>query len=115
MNNESFDTSLSVINCSKRYEQVREICNKIADTYEKKNKDYGNSFDELMDEIKAKGISPEVVFYIRAKDKLNRIMSLSKMVANVKDESKLDTVMDLATYSVMFARYLQEKRSVSNE
>ena len=57
MNNESFDTSLSVINCSKRYEQVREICNKIADTYEKKNKDYGNSFDELMDEIKAKGIS----------------------------------------------------------
>ena len=54
------------------------------------------------------GFPAEIVFFIRASDKLNRIKSLAKKEASVKEEKIYDTVIDLANYSAMFARWLKE-------
>ena len=64
--------------------------------YERKNKDYGNSF----------GLTYERLGFVsaatRMQDKMNRIVSLVKNgQTEVKDESLRDTVIDLACYAVM--------------
>lgn len=78
------------------------ITNQMHDTYIKKNHDYGNSFDKSIDEL---GIVAAVT---RMSDKMERLKSLVKKEAEVKDESFLDTVMDLANYAVMTAMYLKK-------
>lgn len=70
-------------------------------TYYKKNKDYGNSFDQSLDKW---GLS---VAAIRLGDKLNRFESFIKNGSfHIKDESVRDTLSDLATYAVMTLMYL---------
>lgn len=64
-------------------------------TYLKKNKDYGDSFNESLDKY---GI---VAYKVRAEDKVKRIENLIKRENEVKDESIKDTVYDLFNYSVM--------------
>lgn len=63
--------------------------------YLKKNKDYGNSFDETLDKF---GL---IAGIIRMNDKFNRICTLSKENALVGDEKIEDTLIDLANYTVM--------------
>ena len=67
----------------------------MANLYEKKNADYGNSFDKSCNEF---GITAALV---RMNDKFNRIKSLTKNDNLVKDESIEDTLIDLANYSIM--------------
>lgn len=62
--------------------------------YSKKNRDYGDSFGET---FKKFGLISAV---IRISDKVNRLVSLSTKDAEV-DESIEDTLLDLASYSVM--------------
>lgn len=83
------------------------------ETYLAKNRDYGNSFDRILDEMVVLGEKPEIVFYIRAMDKMNRILSLAggKEPA-VKDEKVKDTVLDLANYSVMFLSWLVRREKL---
>ena len=50
------------------------------ETYKAKNYDYGNSFDKSMDEF---GLTASVV---RMSDKMERLKSLTKKKAQVKDE-----------------------------
>lgn len=71
------------------------ICQKLTDLYISKNRDYGDSFGNGFKEY---GMMMPV---IRLEDKLNRIKSLIKNEAAVKDESLIDTLMDLANYSIM--------------
>jgi hypothetical protein len=71
------------------------ICAELADLYDAKNKDYGDSFGKGYKEY---GMKMPV---IRLEDKLNRIKSLIKNEASVKNESLIDTLMDLANYSIM--------------
>ena len=70
---------------------------KLRDTYERKNKDYGNSFDASIDEFGA------IAFVVRADDKMRRLKQLVDNEANVESESFIDTVEDLANYCIMFA------------
>lgn len=74
--------------------RFREIVNDMADLYEKKNKNYGNSFGELFENLgPASGLVP-------LWNKLHRATSLIKGNKN-NFESLEDTFKDLACYSIM--------------
>lgn len=72
-----------------------DITLEMRNTYERKNADYGNSFEEQFNEY---GL---ISSCIRLEDKLRRLKSLSKSEARVKDESIEDTLLDLANYSIL--------------
>ncbi|MFI3729496.1 nucleotide modification associated domain-containing protein [Vagococcus fluvialis] len=74
-------------------------------TYLAKNKDYGNSFEESLNEF------GEVAGIVRIGDKFNRAKNLSKNKANVKDESKIDTYLDMANYNIMQAMWLMKQEN----
>lgn len=76
--------------------QFKSIANSLASLYERKNSDYGDSFGETFKKL---GIISSIT---RMSDKLNRIISLTtKKNQKVNDESIADTLMDLASYSIM--------------
>lgn len=79
------------------------LTQEMAQTYEAKNADYGNSFDKSLDEF---GI---VASLVRMTDKLNRAKQLSRQEARV-DESMRDTLMDLANYAVMTVLWMETER-----
>lgn len=83
-------------NKPKNVQQHRIICNEINELYEKKNKDYGDSFHlSFMEEGMA-------MARIRLGDKFNRFKTLTKSDSQeVKDESIRDTLIDLANYAIM--------------
>ena len=87
--------------------EVNEFINEtegLVDLYAKKNNDYGNSFDKGMDTIgMAYGVG-------RIYDKMNRLVTLTKEDAAVKDESIDDTLRDLACYSIMMLTYRKRQR-----
>lgn len=83
-------------------EQFMDITTNMAKTHAAKNHDYGNSFEQSLDKF---GLLAAVV---RMGDKMNRIESLSKKEAEVKDESIKDTLLDLATYSIMTLMWLNK-------
>ena len=71
------------------------IMREMLKTYRDKNADYGDSFSKSYQEF---GLTAPVV---RMSDKMERLKSLSKAEARVKDESIRDTLVDLANYSIM--------------
>lgn len=79
-----------------RAEIFDEITKKAADTYRRKNADYGDSF------VKVRNKFPNSVL-IRLNDKLNRLEMLigRSQNAQVKDESIEDTLLDLANYALL--------------
>lgn len=81
-------------------EQFMDITANMAKTYTAKNHDYGNSFEQSLDKF---GLVASIV---RMGDKMNRIESLSKKEAEVKDESIKDTLLDLANYAIMTVMWL---------
>jgi hypothetical protein len=78
-----------------KVEKHAEICKSLNELYARKNADYGDSFGKSFAEY---GLT---MACIRLEDKLNRIKSLTKQAAQVHDESIVDTLMDLANYSIM--------------
>lgn len=72
-----------------------DITIQMRDTYERKNADYGNSFEQQYNEY---GL---ISSCIRLEDKLRRLKTLTKSEAKVKDESIEDTLLDLANYSIL--------------
>lgn len=78
-----------------KVEKHAQICMSLNELYARKNADYGDSFGKSFTEY---GLT---MACIRLEDKLNRIKSLTKQVAQVSDESIVDTLMDLANYSIM--------------
>lgn len=88
---------------SDNVEQFMDITNNMVKTYAAKNHDYGNSFEESLDEF---GLVASVV---RLGDKMNRIKSLIKKEAQVKDESIRDTLLDMANYAIMTVMWMDEK------
>lgn len=78
-----------------KVEKHAQICKSLNELYACKNADYGDSFGKSFTEY---GLT---MACIRLEDKLNRIKSLSKQAAQVSDESIVDTLMDLANYSIM--------------
>ena len=73
----------------------KQICDDLNTLYARKNADYGDSFGKSYSEY---GL---IMACIRLEDKLNRLKSLAKQAARVKDESIEDTLADLANYAIM--------------
>lgn len=74
-----------------------EILDNMHKIYVSKNTDYGNSAYKTFKEF---GV---MSYVIRLTDKLNRLKSLTALGSTrmVTDESLMDTLMDMANYSVM--------------
>lgn len=81
-----------------------EIITDLEQTYIAKNKDYGNSFEESLDQF------GEIAGLVRIGDKFNRAKNLSENKANVIDESKIDTYLDMANYCIMQAMWLMKSK-----
>ena len=84
-------------------ENFTKECTDMIKLYAKKNHDYGDSFNKGMDAI---GLPYSVG---RMFDKMNRIMTLMKVKAEIDDESIVDTIRDLACYSVMTVCYIKNE------
>lgn len=82
------------------------IANEVADLVKKKNRDYGSSFDNLIDKY---GI---VGYLIRISDKTSRIEALSKKNGNalVKDERMEDTLKDIIGYTILMINYIRNSK-----
>lgn len=88
---------------SDNVEQFMSITQNMTKIYAAKNHDYGNSFEESLDEF---GLVASIV---RIGDKMNRIKSLIKKEAQVKDESIRDTLLDMANYAIMTVMWMDKK------
>lgn len=83
--------------------EFNEVTTSMAEIFTKKNHDYGNSFFESLDK---RGL---VAALVRMEDKMNRLDSLSERKEQVTDESLIDTLLDLANYSIMTSMWLSNK------
>lgn len=90
-------------------QQHKEILDTMHDIYVRKNADYGNSFDQTLDEF---GL---VALAIRLDDKLRRFKQLIKQDAQVKDESIEDTLLDMSNYSVMGKMWMDKQKQKKKE
>lgn len=81
-----------------------QLANQLIDTQRRKNSDYGNSFDQTLNEF---GL---VASATRMSDKFNRFKSLMKCgsTAQVEDEKIEDTLMDLAAYAIMTVEWIKK-------
>lgn len=89
-----------------------DLCKELNDTYERKNRDYGNSFSDTYQKL---GVISAVT---RITDKYNRLVSLCmkpEEERKVKDESIRDTLLDMANYCIMTVIELQKEKDVKNE
>lgn len=77
--------------------------------FEKKNADYGNSFEESLEKH---GIIAAIV---RMEDKMGRLNNLIKKGTEqkVSDESLIDTLKDLSNYALMTAVWLEDGKTSS--
>lgn len=96
-------------NHDKKVKEFLSICREMADLYDAKNWDYGDSFGKSFEEW---GMTMPC---IRLNDKLNRLCSLTKNSSQrVQDESIEDTLKDLATYSVMTLIELRREKGTGH-
>lgn len=80
------------------------VLDEMKELHAKKDKDYGSAFHKSFEEF---GVTAGVV---RLNDKMERAKSLVKNgKAEVKDESLLDTLKDMASYAVMLYVELKNK------
>lgn len=83
-------------------ERFEAQCQRLQAIYEKKNEDYGNSFDKTIETF---GLTPAIA---RMCEKLDRIISLlDKGDANY--ESITDSLDDLANYAIMTRMAIDEQ------
>ena len=88
-----------------KVDKLEQLTEQLIETYKAKNADYGDSFADSFREF---GITSAVV---RMTDKMNRIKSLSKGEdRQVKDESLIDSLMDLANYALMTVIELENEQ-----
>jgi hypothetical protein len=85
----------------------------------RKNADYtGGGEDAFANftRVESMGIATtEQGFLVRMNDKMSRIASFVKNgQLQVKDESVMDTLLDLANYSILMMGYLQGKKNLAS-
>ena len=84
-----------------KLERHKEWCDNLHALYEIKNRAYGDSFGETYKKL---GIISAVT---RISDKYNRLVNLATHPEiDANDESLIDTLVDLANYSIMTAMEL---------
>lgn len=81
-------------------ETMRKAYDENYQTFLKKNTDYGNSFEESLNEF------GDVAGIVRISDKYKRLVNLTKNENKVL-ESKSDTLKDMANYCLMQAVWLE--------
>jgi hypothetical protein len=83
---------------------MESILNEIRQLHNRKNADYGDSFDKTLDEF---GL---VASATRMSDKSNRFKSLIRCgsTARVEDEKIEDTLIDLASYAIMTIKWMRQ-------
>ena len=93
-----------------REEKFEAITKQMLEIYKAKNKDYGSSVTQSYKEF---GMTS---FLIRLSDKLNRLKTLNKQEAMVKDEKIEDTLIDLANYAIiaLVEKYMEENYEQRN-
>ena len=82
---------------------IKQIALEVAELVEKKNRDYGNSFDRTLGEY------GDTAYFLRIEDKLSRLKSLSKKEAAVIDESMEDTLKDIIGYTLLMINNKRNK------
>lgn len=93
----------------KKVKEFISICKEMAELYDAKNWDYGDSFGKSFQEWSMP------MACIRLTDKLNRLCSLTRNSSQrVQDESIEDTLKDLATYSVMTLIELRREKGTGH-
>lgn len=88
---------------------MESILNEIRQLHNRKNADYGDSFDKTLDEF---GL---VASATRMSDKFNRFKSLIKNPAQVSDEKIEDTLIDLASYAIMTIKWMRQNGVFGND
>ena len=88
---------------------MESILNEIRQLHNRKNADYGDSFDKTLDEF---GL---VASATRMSDKFNRFKSLIKNSAQVSDEKIEDTLIDLASYAIMTIKWMRQNGVFGND
>jgi hypothetical protein len=79
---------------------LKEIQDECRAIFEKKNKDYGDAFEQF----------GTIGLLIRISDKISRAVNITKNNINlVEDESLRDTLLDLHNYSAMGIMLIDEK------
>ena len=92
-----------------KVERFKEIANELADLYEKKNHNYGDSFGKLYNEL------GPVAGLVPLWNKLDRATNLIKGDTN-HFESLEDTLRDLASYTIMNLIELErDKNLIKND
>lgn len=77
----------------------------LTELYKKKNKDYGNSFNESLNKY---GLLPTV---LRLTEKTKRLetLYLNNGSSSIKDENVDDTLKDIANYCIITLTWLKNK------
>ena len=90
---------------------MESILNEIRQLHNRKNADYGDSFDKTLDEF---GL---VASATRMSDKFNRFKSLIRCgsTARVEDEKIEDTLIDLASYAIMTIKWMRQNGVFGND
>ena len=82
--------------------RFRELCENMADIYEAKNRNYGDSFTKLCNEL------GPIAGLVPLHNKLDRLTTLVKGDSCNNFESVEDTLLDLANYAIMFRIHLED-------
>ena len=83
------------VNRSSKAQRHKIICDRLTETYQNKNHDYGDSFSEGYKEDGLLSVKTRLM------DKYFRFKTLIKAEGKVKDESIIDTLLDMANYAIM--------------
>lgn len=96
------------------FQFAQNFFDKCLEISKKKNADYtGKDNDPFANfqSVNVLGISTEHGFLTRMMDKMKRIASFAENgELQVKDESVIDTLRDLANYSCLLAGYIESKK-----
>lgn len=85
----------------------RDVCAELNELYERKNRDYGDSFHRTF------VLEGMAMARIRLSDKTNRFCTITRQKAEVKDETIRDTLIDLANYAIMTVMEIDAERKKS--
>lgn len=87
---------------------ISKIALEVAELVNKKNHDYGKSFDKSVDKYGA------AAYFLRIADKISRAETLSNKDALVLDEKIEDTLKDIIGYTLLYINYLNDKGVANN-
>lgn len=103
---DSLDDKISPLTIGQSDNPFKKYTEHLAETLQSKNAAYGDSFTKSVDDYGLKVIG------IRLSDKYNRVKHLvNNGLLKQNDESLEDTLLDMAGYSILALKYLEEHKN----